>query len=111
MATSTPPRAIMVCTPLAYMTAAMEQNTPTGVQYMTQPTTLMQMEWKDSHSFTTGSAFLPRVRQAMPTMMAKTSTCSMSPVAKEATGLAGIRFFTVSRRLVNFAASTVESII
>ena len=35
----------------------------------------------------------------------------MSPLAKAAAGLAGIRFFTVSNRLVNWVATTSASAI
>jgi len=39
---------------------------------------------------------------------AKVSTCSILPLAKAATGLAGIRFLTVSRMLVILLASISE---
>ena len=45
----------------------------------------------------------------MPTATAKTRICSMLPSAKLAIGLAGIRFLTVSSRLVNFMACTSVS--
>ena len=62
----------------------------------------------DSASFTKGSAFLPTDRQVIPIIMANTSTCSIFPLAKAATGLAGIRFLTVSRMLVILLASISE---
>ena len=110
-ASSTPPSARMVSRPLAYITEEMEQNTPMGVKYITTEMILMEMSLTASTTFTKGSAFSFSARQVMPTMMANTSTCSMSPLTKEAMGLAGIRFFTVSSRLVKRVASTVVSII
>ena len=53
---------------------AMEQNTPMGVKYMTTETILTEISLTASATLTKGSAFLPRDRQAVPTMMAKTST-------------------------------------
>ena len=44
-------------------------------------------------------------------MIAKASTWSIFPLAKEAKGLDGIRFFSVSRTLVNSAACTSASAI
>ncbi len=108
---STVPSARMVSVPLAYTTEAMEQNTPAGVNSMTAETIFTEISLIEYASVTKGSAFFPRARQVMPTMTANTSTCSMSPLAKEATGLAGIRFFTVSSRLVNWVAVTSASII
>ncbi len=108
---STVPRARMVSVPLAYTTEAIEQNTPTGVNSMTTETIFTEISLTEYASVTKGSAFFPSARQVMPTMTANTSTCSISPLAKEATGLAGIRFFTVSSRLVNCVAVTSDSTI
>ena len=72
---------------------------------MTAETIFTEISLTASATLTNASAFLPRDRQVMPTMMANTSTCSMSPLAKEAMGLDGIRFLTVSSRLVNWMAS------
>ena len=90
--------------PLDWITMAMEENTPMGVKYITKEMIFMEISLTESTSFTKGSAFSLMDRQTMPMMMANTSTCSISPFTKEAMGLLGIRFFTVSSRLVNSTA-------
>ena len=89
----------------------MEQNTPTGVNRMTTEIISTAKSLTASTTPTKGAAFSPSFRQATPAMIAKTSTCSILPLAKAATGLAGIRFFTVSIMLVNCVASTLASAI
>ena len=110
-AISTLANAKIVSVPFAYTTEEMEQNTPTGVKHITTETILMEISLTASTTFANGSAFSPSDRQVIPMIIANTSTCSILPSAKAATGLDGIRFVMVSRILVNSVASTLLSAI
>ena len=98
----------MVSVPLASTTGTMVQKTPMGVKYITVLMIFRQTSLPDSITFSSGSPFSPIATRVKPVITAKVSTCSILPLAKAATGLAGIRFLTVSRMLVILLASISE---
>ena len=61
-------------------------------------------------SFTKGSAFSFKDKQAKPMIIEKESTCSIFPSENAAIGLEGMMFSKVPRRLLNSTASTFTSV-
>ena len=73
-ASITCPSCRTVLMPLLYITVAIQAKTPMGVKSIIFETIKMEISWMEVHSFTKGSAFSFRERQASPIMMEKEST-------------------------------------